>query len=137
MAPKQVALQMITTESRTQAVEHGIVTLFGCEIATSFYRNLSRHNSWPLSSALERAFREEASGYGFAANCQLPSFLRMQTSIVQNEDSTDSDMPAMLCGWCNGINCNGIHLSYCRTWQYVSAQLNLDTLRLRRSYNSE
>ena len=99
--------------------------------------NLRRCNSWPLSRASERAFRNEASGYGFAANSQLPSFLRMHTSIVQNEDSTDSDMPAMLCGWCNGKNCNGIHLSYCRTWQNVSAQLNLDTPRLCRSYNSE
>ena len=56
----------------------------------------------------------------------------MRTSIVQNEDSTDSDMPAMLCGWCNGKDCNGIHLSYCRTWQNVSAQLNLDTPRCYR-----
>ena len=51
-----------------------------------------------------RAFRNEASGYGFAANSQLPSFLRMHTSIVQNEDSTDSDMLAMECGWRNGKN---------------------------------
>ena len=107
------------------------ITLFGCEIAMTGSRNLSRRNSWPLSKALERAFRNEVSGYGFAANGQLPYFLQMHTLIVQNEDSTDSDMPAALCGWCHGKDCNGTHLSYCRTWQNVSAQLNLDTPRYR------
>ena len=42
------------------------------------------------------------------------------------------EMPAALCGWCDGaIDC-GIHLSYCITWQRVSAQLHIDTPRAYR-----
>ena len=113
------------------------ITLFGCEMAMSGSHNLRRRTSWPLSRALEQAFKNEASGYGFAPNCKLPCFLHMHTSIGQNEDRTDPDMPATLCGWCGGKDCNAIHFSYCRTWQNMSAQLNLDTPRLLRSYNSE
>ena len=98
--------------------------------AMSDNRNLNRRNSWPLSKLLQRAFRNEVAGYAYNATPLLPSFLHMQRA--PDESSSDSEMPAALCGWCDAaIDC-GIHLSYCITWQRVSAQLHIDTPRAYR-----
>ena len=103
--------------------------------AMSDIRKFSRRNSWPLSKPLERASRNEAAGYAYKPTPVLPSFLHFQSDPV--EGSSDSDMPAALCGWCDGANGCGTHLSYCMTWQKVSAQLHIDTPREIRRASAE
>ena len=86
---------------------------------------MRRCNSWPLTASLERAFENEASGYGFERDPDIPNFLR-RNQTYGSDISTDSEMPPAVCGWCDRIDCNGIHLSFCRTWRNLSAELNLE-----------
>ena len=71
--------------------------------------NLRRHSSWPLTTSLEQTFMNEARGYGYAADQNLPFFLRRNEEL-NSEISTDSDMPGAMCHWCGRTDCNGLHL---------------------------
>ena len=97
----------------------------------STFRILRRHNSWPLTTSLERIFLDECRRYVYKADPNLPSFLRRDEE--QNSvSSTDSDMPSAICGRCQRTDCNGMHLSYCITWRNLSVELNLDLPKERR-----
>ena len=104
---------------------------FFCSFQSSLCRsmstfcNLRRHNSWPLTTALGQTFKYEVKRYSFIADQNLPFFVRRNEECI-SETSSASDMPAALCGWCGSINCNGVHLFYCKTWRNLSAELDLE-----------
>ena len=90
---------------------------------------MRRCNSWPLTASLERAFENETDGYGFAPDPDLPDFLRENKWGMEIRPPADPEMPPAVCGWCDSIDCNGIHLSFCYTWRNLSAELNLELPR--------